>query len=137
MNGDSDITLDAGDGLVIETKGVRIPETGEVAWRVRGGRPGNHDLVVGVGEETVSKELVIGGRREGVSSLRSGDGWLTNFLYPGEAPIPGQSAVKSIEVAYPTLEISIFGWNMNWLILFFVLSMVFGFALKDALGVSI
>jgi hypothetical protein len=131
------ITLHAGDGLVVETKAVRIFETGEVAWRVRGAAPGKYDLVVGVGEETVVKELVVGGRREGVSSLRSGDGWLTNFLYPGEAPIPKRSAVKTIEVAYPKLEIAIFGWSMNWLILFFVLSMVFGFALKGKLGVSI
>jgi hypothetical protein len=132
-----EITLNAGDGLVVETKGVRIPGTGEIAWRVRGATPGNYDLVVGVGDETVSKKLAVGGRREGVSTLRSGDGWLTNYLYPGEAPIPRQSAVRSIEVAYPELEISIFGWGMNWLILFFVLSMVFGFALKDTLGVSI
>jgi uncharacterized membrane protein (DUF106 family) len=132
-----EITLNAGDGLVVETKGVRIPGTGEIAWRVRGATPGNYDLVVGVGDETVSKKLAVGGRREGVSTLRSGDGWLTNYLYPGEAPIPRQSAVRSIEVAYPELEISIFGWGVNWLILFFVLSMVFGFALKDRLGVSI
>jgi uncharacterized membrane protein (DUF106 family) len=137
LHRDSEITLSAGDGLVVETKGVRILEKGEVAWRVRGATPGKYDLVIGVGEETVAKELVVGGRREGVSSLRAGDGWLTNFLYPGEAPIPKQSAVKTIEVAYPELEIAIFGWRMNWLILFFVLSMVFGFALKGKLGVSI
>ena len=137
LNRDPAITLNAGDGLIIETKGVQLAEKGEVAWRVRGATPGKYDLVVGVGEETVAKELVVGGRREGVSSLRAGDGWITNFLYPGEAPIPKQSAVKTIEVAYPELEIAIFGWSMNWLILFFVLSMVFGFALKGKLGVSI
>lgn len=132
-----EIILNAGDGLVVETKGVRIPGTGEIAWRVRGATPGRYDLTVSVGEETISKKLAVGGQREGVSSLRSGDGWLTNYLYPGESPIPRQSAIKSIEVAYPELEISIFGWGVNWLILFFVLSMVFGFALKDTLGVSI
>jgi hypothetical protein len=131
------ITLNAGDGLVVETKAVRVLETGEVAWRVRGATPGKHDLVIGVGDEKVSKELAVGGRREGVSALRTGEGWLTNYLYPGEAPIPAESAVKSIEVVYPALEISIFGWGLNWLILFFVLSMVFGFALKGRLGVAI
>lgn len=132
-----EITLNAGDGLVVETQGIRIPETGEIAWRVRGATPGKYDMEVGIGDEKVSKQLSVGGRREGVSTLRSGEGWLTNYLYPGEPPIPGQSAVKSIEVMYPELDISIFGWSMNWLILFFVLSMVFGFALKDTLGVSI
>ena len=132
---DTEISLAAGEGIVVETEGVRIPETREISWRVRGGQPGDYDLLVKIGDETMSKKMSIGDRQEGVSSLRSGADWLTNLLYPGEAPIPKQSAVESIEIRYPDLEISFFGWGMNWLILFFVLSMVFAF--KGVLGVHI
>lgn len=134
---DTAITLQTADGLEIETDGVRIPEEREVSWRVRGIAPGRFDLTVNAGDESITKTMAVGGRVEGVSSLRAGDHWLTNLMYPGESPIPKQSAIESIEVLYPPLDISFFGWGMNWMILFFVLSMIFGFAFKDTLGVSI
>ena len=34
-------------------------------------------------------------------------------------------------------QVGIFGWGIHWLILFFVLSIAFGFALKDRFGVTI
>jgi uncharacterized membrane protein (DUF106 family) len=137
LNSGAEITLKASDALEIETAGVRIPETGEVAWRVRGVSDGRFDLVVTAGDESVTKQMAVGGRKEGVSQLRTGDSWINNLLYPGEAPISKQSAIESIEIIYPDLDISFLGFGMNWLILFFILSMVFGFALKGTLGVSI
>lgn len=133
----AEIVLHAGAEIEIETAGVRVPKTREISWRVRGNSPGDLDLVVKVGEESVTKTMSVGSRDEGVSSLRTGEHWLTNLLYPGEAPIPKQSAIESIEILYPDLDISIFGWGMDWLILFFVLSMVFGFSFKGVLGVQI
>jgi hypothetical protein len=133
----SQITLQATDALNIETAGVRSLDTGEVSWRVRGVSDGRFDLIVTAGDESVTKAMAVGGREEGVSQLRTGDSWINNLLYPGEAPISKQSAIESIEIIYPTLDISFLGFGMNWLILFFVLSMVFGFALKGKMGVSI
>jgi hypothetical protein len=133
----SGIVLQAGSGIEIETAGVRIPQTREISWRVRGTTPGDIELVVKVGEESVTKEMLVGAREEGVSSLRTGGHWLDNLLYPGEAPIPKKSAIESIEILYPDLDVSIFGWGIDWLILFFVLSMVFGFSFKGVLGVQI
>jgi len=34
-------------------------------------------------------------------------------------------------------QVGIFGWGIHWLILFFVLSIAFGFALKHSFGVTI
>ncbi len=133
----TEITLQAPENLRIETQGVRIGELKEVSWRVRGISPGRFDLAVNDGKMSVTKEVAVGGRSEGVSSLRTGSHWLTNLLYPGEAPIPNQSAIESIEILYPELDISFLGWRMNWLILFFVLSLVFGYAFKGTLGVQI
>ena len=109
----------------------------EVCWRVRGVSPGRFDLTVSDGKESVTKKAAVGGRMEGVSSMRTGEHWLTSLLYPGEAPIPSQSAIESIEIRYPELDISILGKHMNWLILFLVLSLGFGYAFKGLLGVQI
>lgn len=133
----TEISLQAGDSLTIETQGVRIPENREISWRVRGVAADRFDLVVTAGKDSVSKQMAVGGAVEGVSSLRTGEHWLTNLLYPAEAPIPAESAIESIEVLYPELPLSFFGWGMDWMIVFFVLSMVFGFAFKGTLGVQI
>jgi hypothetical protein len=93
--------------------------------------------VVNDGKTSVIKKAAVGGRMEGVSSLRTGAHWLTNLLYPDEAPIPNSSAIESIEILYPELGISFLGWHMNWMILFLVLSLVFGYAFKGVLGVQI
>jgi len=134
---DSDFTLTAPGNLRIETDGVRIPELREVCWRVRGVAPGRFDVTVSNGQEKVTKQAAVGGRMEGVSSLRTGEDWLTSLLYPGEAPIPQQSAIESIEIRYPELDIFILGRRMNWLILFLIVSLGLGYAFKGLLRVQI
>ena len=131
------LTLTAPANLKIETDGVRIPELKEICWRVRGVSPGRFDLTVSGGQEKVTKQGAVGGRFEGVSSVRTGEGWLTSLLYPGESPLPSQSAVASIEILYPKLDIIMLGKHVSWLILFLVVSLVFGYAFKGVLGVQI
>ena len=133
----AELTLTAPANLKIETDGVRIPELKEICWRVRGVSPGRFDLTVSGGQEKVTKQAAVGGRFEGVSSVRTGEGWLTSLLYPGESPLPSQSAFASIEILYPKLDIIMLGRHLSWLILFLVVSLVFGYAFKGALGVQI
>jgi hypothetical protein len=137
LAGETNIRLQAPENLKIETEGVRVEEMKEVCWRVRGVSPGRFDLTVGDGKTSVTKQIVVGGRLEGVSSLRTGENWLTSLLYPGEKPIPNQSAIESVEIRYPELVISIFGKRVNWLIIFLILSLVIGYAFKGILGVQI
>jgi hypothetical protein len=132
-----EITLHAPENLKIETEGVRVAEMKEVCWRVRGVAPGRFKLTASDGKVSVSKQVAVGGRLEGVSSLRTGKDWLANLLYPGEAPVSGQSAIESVEIRYAELDIFLLGWRVNWLILFLVLSLGFGYACKGALGVQI
>lgn len=131
------ITLNASDNLAIETQGVRIGPLKEVCWRVRGASPGRFDLTVSDGKESVTKAVAVGGRLEGVSSLRTGSDWLTCLLYPGESPIPSESAFESVEVLYQPLDILVLGHRIDWLILFLVFSVGFGYAFKGVLGVQI
>ena len=133
----AEISLQAPESLKIETQGVRVEETKEVCWRVRGVSPGRFDLIVSDGKVSVTKNVAVGGRLEGVSSMRTGEDWITSLLYPGEAPIQSDSAIESIEIRYPELNISFLGKHVNWLILFLVLSLGFGYAFKGVLGVKI
>ncbi len=137
MAAESSLTLRAPENLQVETPGVHVPDLKEICWRVRGVRDGRFDLIVSDGKDSIAKQVAVGGRLEGVSTIRTGESWLSCLLNPGEAPIPVQSVIESIEIRYPELDILILGKPMNWLIPFLILSLVLGFAFKGVLGVKI
>ncbi len=134
---DGDVSLEVGDGIVVETEGVRIPSTQEVVWRIRADRPGTHRIVVRIGDETLDTRIVAGDGWGAIPQRRTGRGMLDTMLYPGEPPIPEAHTVEAVEIGYPPLELGVFGWRVDWLVAFFVLSMGFGFAFKDTLGVEV
>jgi len=131
------IALDVPQGITLETPPVRIPSEREAAWRIRADQAGRHAMKVRVGDEVVEKDLVVGGGWASVSPLRTGNGIVDNLLYPGEAPLASASPIESITLNYPGLDVTVFGFDVHWLVLFFVLSIVFGFAFKGVLGVEI
>ncbi len=134
---EGDVSLEVGDGVVVETKGVRIPATQEVVWRVRADEGGIHPVVVRLGTETLETRIIAGDGWGAVPQRRTGRGMLDTMLYPGESPIARTHMVEAVEIAYPPLELGVFGWKVDWLVAFFVLSMGFGFAFKNALGVEV
>ena len=134
---DQPITLDVPDGVTVETPPVRIRSTREIAWRLRVDRPGDHALVMRIGVETLEKRLVGGTRWGPVVQRRTGRGLVDTLLYPGEPPIAAGHSVEAVEIIYPPLELRMLGIDVDWLIAFLVLSMVFGFAFKGILGVEV
>lgn len=132
-----DVVLEVPPGVVVETPGVPAEELGEVVWRVRAESPGRHELTVKAGASAVRKEFVVGERWGPVSTLRTGRGVFEEILYPGEAPIAASEAVRAVEVDYPPLDIRAFGFGVDWMIFFFVASIVFGFLFKKPLGIEI
>ena len=133
---DRGVVLEAPGGVRVETPGVRVPQLAEVAWRIRAERPGDYQLVIRAGDDTVKKELRVGESWGPTSSLRSSR--LTDLLlYPGEPPLARSGAVKSVEITYRRLDLSIFGWSIDWLVCFFVLSIASGFAFRKVLGVEV
>jgi hypothetical protein len=131
----TDVSLNAPQNLKIETQGVHAEGTREISWRVRGASPGRFDITANDGKVSLTKSGAVAGRLEGVSTARTD--WLTSVLYPGEAPIPTDSAIESIEILYPAMDIPFLGFHLNWLVLFLVLSLALGFAFKGVLGVQI
>jgi len=129
------VTLEAPAGVTVETQGVRVAQLREVAWRIRAQQPGRHRLLVHVGDEPVEKELRVGEEWGSVSTLR-GKSFFDLLLYPGEPPIRSD-AVESIEITHEPLALALFGWSVNWIAFFILLSIIAGFALRRTLGVEI
>ena len=130
------VVLETPDTVIVETDAVRIPALREVAWRIRPQQAGDYRLLVRVGDERVEKLLRVGHAWGAVSTVRTGKNLLDVLQYPGEPPI-GSGPVESIEIQYRELSLELFGWSVHWVILFFVLSILSGFAFRGVLGVEI
>lgn len=133
------IELVAGRGIKPVSPALRIDSAGEVYWKIRAGLPGKYTLSFRVGDEELTKSVVVGPARriEKLAAVRGAAGTWSAFLYPSEPPIPRDSVIRSISISYPERKLSFFGLGVNWLIAFFIISIAAGFALKGVLGVEV
>src|SRR5206468_3555689 len=109
--------LEVAAPVQVETPGVRIATERETAWRIRAEYPGRYSLKVIVDNDAVEKELWVGDSWGSVSALRASH-WSQALLHPGEPPIDPSTTIESVEVKYDPLKLSLFGWNVHWLVVF-------------------
>lgn len=132
------IELSTPEGVVQETPGVWVPSRGEMTWRLGVESAGDYEVELHTGDATYTKSLRVAGERVvRRSPVRVGSGLLDELIYPAEAPLPADAAIDKIELAYPDRDIAYFGFATHWMVWFFALSMVFAFALRNRLGVTI
>ena len=133
-----DLRLDVPEGFVVETPPVRIDDEREVVWRLKAGKPGISSITVRAGSASIEKSMAAGvSPLSGIFPRQMRKSILDQFLYPGDPPLDRASPVRRIEIAYPVARMSLFGWGMHWIIPYFVLSLIFGFALKGPFKVEI
>lgn len=131
------IALEAPSGLRVETPLVWIPSEREAAWRIGMDRPGDYELTVALDGRSVTKQVRVSNQVGWRTPERLEAGLVNQVLYPAEAPLDADAAIEAILVAYPEREINLLGYGTHWMVAFFVLSLVFAFALKSRFGVVI
>lgn len=124
-------------GVTIDTPALRVPEQNEVDWRITAKSHGRFLLELDVDGDSVSKDVVVSGDVLRVPAKRVSAKFLSMIVNPGERPIPKNIPVESIEIKYPGPSLVILGIHFNWLVAFFILSILFGFAFKRPFGVQI
>lgn len=130
-----DVRLAAPAGVRIETPAVWIPSLREAAWRIAAEQPGEHALTLAVDGAAATKRVRVGDDLARRSPYRLEPGVLNWILYPAEPALPGDGAIRSIEVTYPARAIRVLGWELHWMVVFFVLTLAFAFFLRGAFGV--
>lgn len=130
------LDLEGAEGVSVETPVVWIPSLREAGWRIRAERPGEHEVVVHIGDERLTKSVRVGGSTVRRSPVRP-SGLLNQVIYPAEAPLPSGSGVEAIRLDYADATVNLFGWETHWIIAFFILTMVFAFGLQKPLKVKI
>jgi hypothetical protein len=133
-----DLALEATPGLLVETPAVRIVDEHEIDWRIKALGTGPAALTFRVAGRTITKPVALWRQRlQKVSMLTVGHSIIRELLYPGENPLPGDTPVREIEVLYPAKSLNFFGISVHWLVVYFILSIIFGFAFKGVFKVEI
>ncbi|MEW5901650.1 MAG: hypothetical protein AB1715_09335 [Acidobacteriota bacterium] len=133
-----DFALEAPPQVLVETPPLRVEESREVDWRIRAAAEGYFSLTVRAGSQSFEKNVAVGGRSLArISALKVKSSFVDEILYPGEKPLPGQSRIESIEVAYAAKRLNLVGLRIHWLVAYLGLSIVFGFVLKRPFKVEI
>ena len=134
--GAASVTLQAPQGIAIETPAVLLPSAREIAWRIRPRSAGAYHLRVQMPAGTAQKTLLVSnavGRR---SPTRPGENLLQQLLYPSEPPLTTLTGLAEITVGYPAREVTVGGWNVGWSGVYLGLTLLFAFALKGRVGVE-
>ena len=131
------VTLEVPSSMRVDTPAVWFPGARQMVWRITPSAPGDYVVRVRVGSETLEKTLQVSGDVVRRSPVRLSGSLLDQLRNPSEAPLPAGSGLRSIAVNYPRREIRMLGWDVNWLVLYFVLSFGFMLALRRPFGVVI
>lgn len=131
------ISLTAPTGIAVETKSLRIPQTGEVDWRIRAKAAGKYRLYILVDGQDCTKEIVVGNRMGVIATQRLATSAIGQILHPGEAPLSSDGAIQAITISYPKASLVCCNYEMHWLWAWLVLSMLVGILIKGPMKVQI
>ena len=139
------LAIEPSSGFDIETPPLRIEEEREINWRLNAREKGVHDLILIATNQRLTKKVSIAQKQlSKISPLKVRRNFIDELLNPGESPFSGDLPIKTIELKYPAKNMNLFGWNIPWLwsippwlVIYFALSIIFGFAFKGIFKVEI
>jgi hypothetical protein len=129
--------LELPDGVVADGPPLHIPALREVDWRLRVEKTGDHRVRVTVNGQTVEKQLRAGDALVPLSSEIRRPSLFGSLAQAAERPLPSDAPVQSIAVDYPARDLRAFGWDVHWLLFFFVVSVVPAYLVKGLFGVEV
>jgi len=135
---DLKLKIDPSPGFRVDSPPLRIEEEKEVNWRIQAKKKGIYSLVIKVDNQSYQKNVAISQNSlTKISPAKVNKNFWAELLYPGEQPLSSDSPLESIEITYSSKKMNLFGLHLHWLIVYFVLSIIFGFGLKGFLKVQI
>ena len=136
---EADIELLPTEGVRVVSAPLRIDAKGEIDWRIAVEGCGTGKLRFRTPDGTVEKRIAACGRDKltKIGAVKARANSWNAFLYPTEPPLPGDSVIESITLDYPARDDLLFGLNVHWLIVFFIVSVAAGFGLKGVFGIEV
>jgi uncharacterized membrane protein (DUF106 family) len=141
------VSIDLPPEITASAPPVHVAADNEVVWRLVASQEGAYDVKIAVGGQgvtpgatpTVTKSVRVSSQLARVSPERLRNHFWERMFSSGESALPENSAIESIAVDYPerNIPLGIAGYEMNWIWLFFILSMIAGFIFKELLGIEV
>jgi uncharacterized membrane protein (DUF106 family) len=133
----NDVTLDLPPEITMTAPAVHVPTENEIVWRLTGSKDGKYEVKIAASGQSVAKAVCVGSDLPRISTVRLRGQFWERMFSSAEPALPENSPIESISINYPDRDIDIAGYGMNWIWLFFILSMVAGFIFKELLGIQI
>lgn len=133
----ADIQLQLPPELELTAPPVHIPRENKIAWRLQAAEAGEYNIDLIAGDQRASKQVMVSDQLRRVSPVRLQDRFWERMVSSGEASLSRDTHIQSIAVDYAPREISFAGWQWNWIVLFFVLSLIAGFVFKTVFRIQI
>lgn len=133
----NDAVLDLPTEITMTAPPVHVAPENEVVWRLVGSKEGQYEVKIVAAGQTAEKAVCVGNDLLRISTVRLRGKFWERMFTSAEPALPENSPIESISINYQDRNIDVAGYGMNWIWLFFILSMGAGFIFKELLGIQI
>jgi len=130
------VEIDVPDGLKLETPPVRIAQLMEISWRIGVEEQGEYWVTFKLADDVVKKKIHVTDELLALDSKVTQSRFFTLLSSTDESSLPESGPFSAIEMSYPKREFDMLGFELHWLLSFFLLSLISGFAFKRFLRVE-
>lgn len=132
------LALEVPRGITVDSTAVRLAGSDQVLWRIVPGATGSYTLMIRDGDRAVTKSLEVSASTARRSPRRAQPSGLVDRLrYPSETPLPDDSNIAAITIAYPEARLQVLGWRLHWVVPYLLLSTAWALVLARRFGISI
>ena len=133
----NDVSLELPPEVTMTAPAVHVSAEREVVWRLAASKEGAYLFKVAAAGQSVTKTLRVSSELARVSPVRLRGHFWERMFSSTESAIPENSPIESVAIDYPERTIDIAGYEINWIWLFFIFSMIAGFIFKEILGIQV
>jgi hypothetical protein len=133
----NEVELQLPTDLARSAPAVHVPRDKKVVWRVVAQHDGRYDINIAVAGQTVSKQVVVSPGLVRISPIRLRGSFWERMFTSAEPALAENSPIQSIAVIYPPRHVRFASLEWNWMVLFFVVSLIAGFIFKTVLGIQV
>jgi hypothetical protein len=134
----NDVALELPPEVSMTAPAVHAPAAREIIWRLAATKEGAYEVKLAAAGQSVTKSVNVSTDVVRVSPVRLRGQFWERVFSSAESALPDSSPIESVAVDYPERNIDLYGfYEINWIWLFFILSMIAGFIFKELLGIKV
>ena len=136
------VSCEPSQGIVLETPALRLEDEKQVFWRAKvldasSENTSSIQIHFEGNSPIVEKDIATAYNRQRFSPEKKKHSVWNGIFYNAEGYLPAETPVIDISTEYARASYPFLFWQVDAIVLFFILTLVFGFALKGVFRVNI